>query len=200
MNKTQFALTCGAALLLSLHQPAEAQLEVGGDLMDECGKIEGLVKADQYPEARSAARACLEALEGQLETEIAAQFPDDVAGWKRSGFEQNKAMGFSNTSATYAKGGTRVEVSLIGGASGSALGAFSGLAAMGMMQGKQVRVAGLPAAVNPDGTILVTLESGGFLSFESGSFDTADAALEGMGELVDAFPVGRINALLKDGG
>lgn len=177
--------------------PAGAQLEVGGDLMDECARIQKLVEAEDYGAARRATRDCLEALEQQFEGEIAALFPQEVAGWTRSSFEQNKAMGFSNTSAGYRKGDRRVDVSMTGGSSMNALGSF---AAMGMMQaGRQVRVAGLPAIVGNDGKILVTLENGSLLNFESTAFKTADAALEGMGDLVDAFPVAELNAALNAG-
>ena len=186
---------CGG-LLLAL--PAGAQLDLGGDLLDECAKIDGLVKQKDYTEARSVARDCLEGLEQQLESAIEGLFPEDVAGWTRSSFEQSKAMGFSSTNAQYRKGDQRVQVSLTGGSSLNALG---GLAAMGMMQaGKQVRVAGLPAIVGNDGKILVTLESGSMLNFESPNFKTVDDALSGMGPLVDAFPVAELNAATSDGG
>jgi hypothetical protein len=60
-----------------------------------------------------------------------------------------------------------------------------------------VRVAGLPATVQPDGTIAVTLEDGSFLTFSSSKFSTQETALAGLGELVNAFPVAAINKALQ---
>jgi len=194
MRPLWFGVTAAAALAVL---PAQAQLEVGGDLMDECARIQELVEGEDYTAARRAARDCLEALEQRFDGEIAALFPQQVAGWSRSSFEQNKAMGFSNTTAEYRRGDQRVDVSLTGGSSMNALGSF---AAMGMMgAGKQVRVAGLQAIVSNDGKILVSLENGSLLNFESRAFKTGEAALEGMGDLVDAFPVAELNAALKAG-
>ena len=60
-----------------------------------------------------------------------------------------------------------------------------------------MRVAGLPATVQPDGTITVTLEDGSFLTFSSPSFSTQETALAGLGDLVNAFPVADINKALQ---
>lgn len=200
MQKTKRSLFA-AALLVAALPPAFAQLEVGGDMLENCSKIDRLQKVGKFSEARSAARLCLEALDQQLEGEVGEHFLMEVAGWKRSSFEQNKTMGFSNTTARYQKEGKSATVSLTGGAgSGSGLGALSSIATMGMLQaGRQVRVAGLPASVNPDGTILVTMQDGSFLNFKSPDFNDADAALEGIGPLVNAFPVADINKTLVEG-
>ena len=175
-----------------------AQLDVGGGLLDECAKIEGLRRGGNIPGAREAATKCLEGLEQELDGEIGQYFLEDVAGWKRSRFEQNAAMGMRNVSADYKKDGKRVRVSLMGGGSGRGIGgALGGLARMGMMGGgKQVKVAGLPATVLPDGQVMVTFEDGSILSFESSDFSTADESLAGMGDLVDKFPVAKIDEAL----
>jgi len=188
----------GCVLALILPSAAVAQLEVDGGLLDECSKIEGLRRAGNLPGAREAATKCLEGLEQELDGEIGQYFLEDVAGWKRSRFEQNVAMGMRNVSAEYKKDGKRVRVALMGGGSGRGLGgALSGLARMGMMGGgKQVKVAGLPATVMPDGQIMVTFEDGSMLSFESSNFSTAEEALAGMGDLVDQFPVAKIDEAL----
>lgn len=201
MNKTITGFTT-AVLLSIVATTAHAQLELGGDLLDNCAGIDELQKAGKYSEARNLTRLCLEGLDQKLEGEVGEYFLEDVAGWKRTSFEQNKTMGISITTARYEKGGVSADVSLTGGAgSSSGLGALGGLAAMGMLQsGRQVRVGGLPAAVNPDGTILVTLEDGSFLSFKSRNYSDADSALEGIGSLVNGFPVADINrTLVKDG-
>lgn len=199
MKKTKGVLF-GVAVLTVL-PIASAQLEVGGDMLNNCSRIDDLRKAGKFSEARGAARLCLEGLDQKLEGEVGEHFLMEVAGWKRTSFEQNKALGFSTTTARYQKDGKSATVSLTGGASGeSGLGALSRLASMGMMQsGRQVRVAGLPAVVNPDGTILVTLEDGSSLNFKSPNFNEADAALAGIGPLVNAFPVADINKTLVEG-
>jgi hypothetical protein len=92
-------------------------------------------------------------------------------------------------------------VSLTGGEGGGedGLGSLlSGFARLGLEEsGREVRVAGLPGTVQPDGSITVTLEDGSFLSFVSPSFDNPDAALAGIGDLVNAFPVAEINQTLR---
>ncbi len=200
MKKTLTGLTTAVLLSMTL-PPAHAQLEVGGDLLDNCSRIDELQKNGEYSEARNLARLCLDGLDQKLEGEVGEYFLEDVAGWKRTSFEQNKTMGLSITTARYEKGGVSADVSLTGGAGSSGgLGAFGGLAAMGMLQsGRQVRVGGLPATVNPDGTILVTLEDGSFLSFQSRNYNDADSALEGIGPLVNEFPVAEINRTLVKG-
>jgi len=200
MQNTKSTLFAATTLMIVL-PTAFAQLEVGGDMLDNCSRIDDLQKAGNFSEARGAARLCLEGLEQQLEGEVGEYFLMDVAGWKRTSFERSKAMGFSNTSARYEKDGNSATVSLTGGVGGaSGLGALAGFATSGLLSsGRQLRVAGLPAAVNPDGTILVTLEDGSILNFESPDFDDADAALAGIGPLVDAFPVADINKALVEG-
>jgi hypothetical protein len=47
--------------------------------------------------------------------------------------------------------------------------------------------------------IIVTLGNGAFLSFSCSAFTTAAAALAGIGDLVDAFPVAQVNKTLVDG-
>lgn len=186
------------ATLAILPAVAFAQLDVGGGLIDECARIEGLRKNGDLPGARVAATKCLEGLEQEIDGAIGHFFLEDVAGWKRSRFEQNAAMGMRNASADYTKHGKKVRVSLMGGGGGRGLGsALGGLARMGMMGGgKQVKVAGLPATVMPNGQVMVSFEDGSMLNFESSDFKTADDALHGMGDLIDQFPVGKIRDAL----
>jgi hypothetical protein len=68
---------------------------------------------------------------------------------------------------------------------------------MGAQAGQQVRVAGLPASVQPDGAISVTMEKSSFLTFQSTAFRDQQSALAGLGDLVNAFPVAEINKKLK---
>ncbi|MGI9258296.1 MAG: hypothetical protein ACR2QQ_05650 [Gammaproteobacteria bacterium] len=181
-----------------------AQLEVGGDLLDNCADIDALQNAGNFTEARDKARLCLEGLEQQLVGEVGLLFLDQIGDWTRTSFEQNQVMGFNNITATYEKDNITVDVSLTGqaGGGGGALGGlggiFGGLAQSAILQGgQQVTVAGLPSSLTPDGVLNVPLEDGSILSFMSSDLDTADAALAGMGDLVNDFPVADVNAALQ---
>jgi hypothetical protein len=179
---------------------ASAQLEVGGSLLDNCAQIDALRKAGDYAGAHAKAQACMQGLEQEIQGAIGKSFPADVAGWKRTAIEQNQALGFNNVSATYAKGETRATVSLTGsggGGGGGLGGLLGGIARIGLQGGQQVRVGGLPASVQADGTIAVTLENGSFLTFVSPAFHDQTTALAGLGDLVNGFPVAEINKMTK---
>ncbi len=202
MNRKTWTSLIGALVTMAPFI-AHAQLEVGGTMLDSCGKIDALQKAKKYNEARDEANRCMQGIEQALQGAVGDYFKDQIAGWKRTAFDQNMVLGFANITATYTKGGNNVSVSLTRGASGSdAVGGglgklLGGIARAGLeSSGRQVKVAGLPASVQQDGSIVVNLE-GAFLSFESPAFKDQDSALAGMGDLVDAFPVADINNALK---
>jgi len=198
MNKAGYGLLAGVLLVTS--SAALAQLEVGGSALDNCAQIDALRKAGNLTEARDKAQVCLEALEQEITGSVGKLFSAEVAGWKRTNIEQENALGFSNVTATYMKGETTATVALTGtGSGGGGLGGLlGGFARAGLAgTGQQVRVAGLPATVQPDGTITVTLEAGSFLTFSSASFSTQETALAGLGDLVNAFPVADINKALQ---
>ncbi len=177
---------------------ALAQLDVGGSLLDSCSQIDGLRKSGNFAGAKEKALQCVQGIDQQMQGDVTKSFPADVAGWKRTGIEQNQAMGFNNITATYKKATNTATVSLTGGQSGNALGGLlGGIARMGAQAGQQVRVAGLPAAVQPDGGISVSLERGSFLIFKSSEFHDQQSALAGLGDLVNAFPVAEINKKLQ---
>ncbi len=191
-----------ASLLAVLAWPAGAQLEVGGDLLDSCSEIEPAREAEDWTTARTKARLCLEGIEQKLEGQVEQYFREEIAGWKRIDLERAKAMGFQNTTARYENAkGEIVTVSLAGGAGGGGLGgALSGLARMGMLgSGQAIRVGGLQASVTPDGQVLVPLTDGSLLTFDCPDFDTAQKALDGMGSLINDFPVKDIDRTLTRG-
>ncbi len=198
MQKGSYGLLA-AALFVSA-PAAMAQLQVGGSALDSCGQIDSLRKAGNLSEARDKAQICLEALEQEVTGSVGKLFSESVAGWTRTNIEQSKALGFTNVSATYTKADTTATVSLTGtGSDGGGLGGLlGGFARAGLASsGQAVRVAGLPATVQTDGTIMVNLEDGSFLSFSSAKFKTQDEALAGLGDLVNAFPVAAINKALQ---
>lgn len=198
MNNARFGLLAG--VLLAASPSAMAQLEVGGSALDNCAQIDALRKAGNFTEARDKAQVCLEALEQEVAGSVGKLFPTSVAGWQRTNIQQDGALGFTNIAATYAKGDTSASVDLTGtGSGGGGLGGLlGGFARAGLAgSGQQVRVAGLPATVQTDGTITVALDAGSFLSFSSPEFDSQETALAGLGDLVNAFPVADINKALQ---
>lgn len=186
---------------LVLPLAAQAQLDMGDNDEKSCATIEKLRAKGDIPGARDAATTCLAFLEREVAGTIEQFFLEEVAGWKRGRFEQSEAMGIRNASTRYTKNDKVVNVSLIGGGSGRGLGgALSGLARMGMMGGgRQIKIAGLPANVMPNGQVMVSFEDGSMLNFECNAFKTADEALEGMGDLLDKFPVAKIRDALAPG-
>ena len=200
MRNAKYGLLAG--LLFAGAPPTIAQLEVGGNVLDTCGQIDALRKAGNFTEARDKAQICLEALEREVTGSVGKLFSTNVAGWTQSNIEQSNVLGFTNVTATYKKGDSTATVALTGtgggGGGGGLGGLLGGFARAGLAgSGQQVRVAGLPATVQPDGTIAVTLEDGSFLTFSSPSFGSQEAALAGLGELVNAFPVAEINKALQ---
>jgi len=202
MKTTKFAILAGIPLAVGV-PVAFAQLEVGGDLLDNCADIDPLQSAGNFAQAADAAQLCLEGLQQQLAGEVAQFFLPVVGAWTRTGLEQNQVLGFTNIMAEYDKDNILVTVSLtgtsgVGGGLGDLGGLIGGFAQSAILQtGQQVTVAGLPGSVQPDGTITVLLEDGSVLNFESSDLNSADAALAGMGDLVNDFPVADINAALQ---
>lgn len=192
-----------AFLALIVSPGAFAQLEVGGDLLDNCAEIDALQSAGNFSAARDRARLCLDGIEQQLLGALGQHFPEQVGAWMRTSYEENQVFGFTNITADYQKDGVSVEVSLTGEAGGGEGlgglgGLFGGIAQQAIgSSGQQVTVAGLPSSVQPDGTLMVPLEDGSFLTFSSYEFDNASDALAGMGDLVNDFPVAAINEALK---
>jgi hypothetical protein len=198
MHKARYCLL--AAVLFVGAPAAMGQLEVGGSALDNCAQIDALRKAGNLTEARDKAQACLEALEQEVTGSVGKLFSAAVAGWTRTNIEQNNVLGFTNVTATYTKAEATATVALTGtGGDGGGLGGLlGGFARAGLASsGQPVRVAGLPATVQTDGTIAVTLEDGSFLTFSSRTFSSQDTALAGLGDLVNEFPVAAINKALQ---
>jgi len=189
-----------AVLPLLIAPTAFAQLELGGSLTDNCAQIDALQKAGRLAEAREKASLCLQGIEQALQSRVGAHFRTEIAGWQRVSYDESMAMGFANISADYEKNGETVTVSLTRGAGGDSAGfgqLLGGFARMGMLSsGRSIRVGGLPATIQEDGTVTVALEGGSFLTFTGASFPDPDSALAGMGDLIDAFPVAAINDAL----
>ena len=107
--------------------------------------------------------------------------------------------GFNNITATYKKAAHSATVSLTAGSVGGGAigGLLGGMARIGMQAGQQVKVAGLPASVQTDGTIAVTLDSGAFLTSNAPTSRISGPRSRGLGDLVNAFPVAQINKIQR---
>lgn len=185
-----------------------AQLQVGGDLLDNCANVDDLVAANNFSDARDVARLCLEGIEQELVGEISAFFLPQIGNWTQTELTENNVMGFNNITAVYENANIQVNVALTGQAGGGSGGALGGLGGLGgllggiassavLQSGQQVTVAGLPASISPEGQLMVPLEDGSFLTFDSPDLNSADAAISGMGDLINDFPVADINAALQ---
>lgn len=192
---------CGVALALSLGTSvATAQIQLPGGGADPCEQTPKLRAQGDRAGARRSAEACLDLIESEIESEITQHILERVGDWKRTRLEQNEALGMRNATFEYRKGETRVRGNLMGGGGGRGLGgALNSFARMGMMGagGRELSVADVPARIMPNGQFVISFEDGTTLTFESSQFKTPDAALEGFGDLIDAFPVAKMRDALK---
>ncbi|MBA2490658.1 MAG: hypothetical protein H0V34_02760 [Gammaproteobacteria bacterium] len=159
------------------------------DPKDSCGGILELYEQGDVDAALEEAGWCVEALEQAQMSMQGEVFPVEIAGWKRQSLDQNKAMGMAMTEAAYNKDEQSITVSLMGGAGGGFLGS---LAQMGMMAGgTRMRLGDYTGVAMPEsggGTVTVSLENGGTLSFQS-----SQAGSHSLEEFATAFPIGALD-------
>ena len=158
-----------------------------------CGAIVPLIKKDDIKGALEEAKWCVEKLEQIKQGKVAEQFLEEIDGWKRVSFNENKAMGISVTEASYEKDGKQISVNLTGGGGTNPLGAIAQMGQMGMMQaGQKVRIQGYMGSMDtsqPDRPVLMlNLKNGGFLKFESNNIEGPE--LTGFAK---AFPVAKVD-------
>ncbi|CAN5211544.1 hypothetical protein BH24PSE2_BH24PSE2_02300 [soil metagenome] len=162
------------------------------DPAESCDGIVELYTEGDVDGALEEARWCVEALEQVKQGEVGDVFAAEVAGWKRQSINQNEAMGIAVTEASYTKGDQTISVNLMGGAGGGGLGILGGIAEMGMMSaGKKIRIDKRSAVANSEGnsnTVMVSLKSGGSLTFES-----RDVDLDTVVEFAKSFPIGELD-------
>jgi hypothetical protein len=155
---------------------------------ESCSAISELYEAGDIDGALEEARWCVEALEQIKQGEVGAVFSDEVMGWTRESLEQTDAMGMSVTEARYTQEDKTISVTLMGNTGGGDMGLFGGLAQMGMMSaGNKFRIDRRTAVANSEGgtsTVIVSLDSGGSLTFES-----YDADIDTVTEFAKAFPI-----------
>jgi hypothetical protein len=128
-------------------------------------------------------------LEQLKQGQTSAYFKDEINGYKGGKLESQSMMGFSTVGRPYNKGSNSIQVSLTGGASSGANSAFAALASFGMQAatGKRLRIQRRSAVLNNDSgtlSLVVTLKSGGVLTFESN-----DLSEDELVAFAKAFPI-----------
>jgi len=160
---------------------------------DTCSSAASLFKEGDIEGALEEARWCVTQLEQLKQGKVSSFFKDEINGFKGGKLEQQQAMGISMIERNYSKDGKVVKVSLSGGASGAANNAFAALASFGMQStnGKKVRIQRRTAMISDDGgniQVVVTLKSGGMLTFESNDLNSAETTA-----FAKAFPVAKLD-------
>ena len=135
------------------------------------------------------AKWCVSQMEQEKQQQVTTMFPDNIDGFVGEPLEQQGVMGFTAISRTYKKGDIRVKVMLNGGTGGSALQAFSAIAQLGLQAGAgaKMRIQKRSAMVSQEGNmakVMITMRSGGMLSFESSKMSSKDLA-----DFAKKFPV-----------
>lgn len=177
-----FLSVCLLCTLLLTLAP-RAQAENTSELLEEAI---GLLKQENYTEAREVIAIALDQVDHHLLDTTAAIFPETVGGFTRGEVNTQKAMGMDLTECTYRDGkDNEVEVQLMGGADGM----FGGLAALGANfgGGQKVRIQGRSGSLmDSEGevTLSLKLKSGKSLIFTSNMIDS-----DGVSSFAEKFPV-----------
>lgn len=163
-----FCITIGVALCVAV-SPVVAE----DDPVETCSSAANLAKEGDIAGALEEARWCVTQLEQLMQDEVSSFFPDDVNGYAAGKIVKEQVMGMSMIDCDYSKDGKVISVSLtFGDASGSA-NPLSAIAKMGMQMGgmgQKIRIQKRSAVIvdeNSSAQVIVTLKSGGILTFES---------------------------------
>ncbi len=156
---------------------------------DTCASAASLFKDGDIEGALEEAQWCVTQLEQLKQGKVSAFFKDEINGFKGGKLDHQQAMGISMIERNYSKDGKIIKVSLSGGASGAANNAFAALASFGMqsVNGKKLRIqrrTAIASAEDGNNQIVVTLKSGGVLTFESNDLNSDDVT-----DFAKAFPV-----------
>ncbi|MEO0971902.1 MAG: hypothetical protein AAFX85_02315 [Pseudomonadota bacterium] len=192
-SMTTILLSVAAGLLAA--QVATAQVEFGTDLKSSCKQIQQAIDAGDTNRALEQARLCVTALEEDAESALESLFPKQVAGYERTDFRQERAMGFANTSASYRGEDATIRVELTGGAGSGGLAGLGNLARMQMAAGGggAMRVDGLDAMMDERGAVTIFLADGAMLKVSSREMRSREAATAGLPAFLNEFPVKEIS-------
>lgn len=138
-----------------------------------CSSAATLAKDGDIAGALEEARWCVTQLEQLLQDQASNLFPDEVNGYTAGKIKKEQAMGMSIIDCDYSKDASVISVSLTDGGAGGAANPFSAIAKMGMQMGgmgQKIRIQKRSAVIvdeNNSTQVVVTLKSGGILTFES---------------------------------
>lgn len=158
-----------------------------------CSSAAELFKEGDVEGALEEARWCVTQLEQLKQNQTSSYFSDEILGYKGGEMSAQQAMGMSIVERNYSKDGKEIDVTLTGGASGGANNPFAAIASLGMQsaQGQKVRIQKRTAIISNEGgtaKVMVTLKSGGILTFESGEVPSDEVV-----EFAKAFPVAELD-------
>ncbi len=179
--KSFLSLCLFCTLMFSLAPIAQA--ENTSELLEEAI---GLLKQENYTEAREVIAIALDQVDHRLLDTTAAIFPETVGEFTRGEVNAQKAMGMDITECTYRdEKGNELDVRLMGGADGM----FGGLAAFGASfgGGQKVRIQGRSGSLmDSEGevTLSLKLKNGKSLLFISRMIDS-----DGVNSFGEEFPV-----------
>lgn len=163
------------------------------DIKESCSSVVALFNKGDIDGALEEARWCLTQLEQIKQGQTTSYFKDEIDGYKGGKLDSQQAMGMSIIERRYTKGNNSVQVSLSGGVSNIAAIALEAFASFGVSAtpGKKIRIQRRTATLtNQSDTpqLLVTLKSGGILTFESSQL-SEDALVA----FAEAFPIAELD-------
>ena len=138
-----------------------------------CSSAANLAKEGDIAGALEEARWCVTQLEQMMQEQVSSFFPDEVNGYTAGKIKKEQVMGMAIIECNYSKDDNAISVSLTGGGSSGSANAFSSIAMMGMQMGgmgQKIRIQKRSAVIvdeNNSSQVVVTLKSGGVLTFES---------------------------------
>ncbi len=159
-----------------------------------CSSAATLAKEGDIAGALEEARWCVTQLEQLMQQQVSSFFPDEVNGYTAGEIKKEQVMGMTMIERNYSKDDNTISVSLTGGGSSGSANAFSALALMGMQMGgmgQKIRIQKRSAAVideNNSVQVVVTLKSGGMLTFES-----REASSDTVVAFAKKFPVAKLD-------
>lgn len=187
------SLITGLAIGLTSILPAHAE----EDPTETCTSAASLFKEGDLDGALEEARWCVTQLEQLKQNQTSSFFQDEINGYTAGQLESQQTMGMQLIERNYSKDGQMISVSLAGGALGAANNAFAALASFGMQsaQGEKTRIQRRSAVITEDSgsnQIVVTLKSGGLLTFNS-----ANVSRDEVLAFAKAFPVADLDDAMK---
>ncbi len=188
-NLNFFCLTVGVAVSFT-GIPAVAE----DDPSAICSSAASLAKEGDIAGALEEARWCVTQLEQLMQQQVSSFFLDEVNGYTAGKIKKEQVMGMTLIERNYTKDNNAIFVALTGGGSSGPANAFSALTLMGMQMGgmgQKIRIQKRSATVideNNSVKVVVTLKSGGILTFES-----QGASSDAVVAFAKKFPVAKLD-------